>query len=466
MGLLKPTLAPVDYDAWRARPRAERVRTMVVHWADAGFGAPDAVYLLYVIKMIAYASAAVFFVSLTPGLGGFGDVARWWGEPIVFQKVVLFTLLFEVIGLGCGFGPLTLRFMPPLGGFLYWLRPGTVRLPPWPRRVPGTRGTTRTLLDVVLYAAVLAAATWALLAPGTRSAGGLAGSVGLIAPARLLPLVILLPLLGLRDKTIFLAARAEVYGTLTLTFLLPGHDMIVAAKFVMLALWWGAAASKLNKHFPYVISVMMSNNPLLRTGKLKRAFFRGYPDDMRPGPLSEALARGGTVIEYGVPLLLVVSRGGVLTAVAAAIMIGFHLLILTSFPLGVPLEWNVFMIFAIAFLFVHDAAVGLTALTQPVLVAALLAAVAAVIITGNLAPRRVSFLPAMRYYAGNWDTSLWCLTPDAVARLDACITKAAPLPAAQLIRLYGEQAADLLGHKGMAFRALHTHGRALYGMIS
>ena len=465
MGLLKPTLLPVDYDSWRARPRAERVRTMVVHWGDVGFGTPDAVYLLYVVKMLAYVAAAVFFVSLTPGLGGFGDVGRWWGEPIVFQKVVLWTLLFEVIGLGCGFGPLTLRFLPPLGGFLYWLRPGTVRLPPWPDRIPGTRGTTRTALDVVLYAGVLAAALWALLAPGARSAGGLAAGVGLIEPARLLPLVVLLPLLGLRDKAIFLAARAEVYFTLTLTFLLPGPDMIVAAKFVMVALWWGAATSKLNKHFPFVISVMMSNNPLLRAKAVKRAFFRGYPDDMRPGPLSEALARGGTVIEYGVPLLLVVSRGGVLTAVAAAIMIGFHLLILTSFPLGVPLEWNVFMIFGIAFLFVHDAAIGPAALTQPVLVGALLVAVAAVVITGNFAPRRVSFLPAMRYYAGNWDTSLWCLTAEAATKLDACITKAAPLPAAQLIRLYGEQAADLLGHKGMAFRAMHTHGRALYGLI-
>jgi len=26
--------------------------------------------------------------------------------------------------------PLTLRFLPPIGGILYWLRPGTVRLPP------------------------------------------------------------------------------------------------------------------------------------------------------------------------------------------------------------------------------------------------------------------------------------------------------------------------------------------------
>lgn len=341
MGFMQPDLPDLDYPRWRAQPRAQRVRTMVVHWADKGFGTPDAVYLLYILKIAGYLAAAVFFVVLTPGVGGVGDIGRWWAEPIVFEKVVLWNLLFEVLGLGCGFGPLTLRFLPPLGSFLYWLRPGTIRLPPWPGRVPGTRGTTRTMLDVIGYAGVLAAAVWALLAPASRGLSGLPGQVGLISPARLWPLVILLPLVGLRDKTIFLAARAEVYGTLTLILLLPGTDMLVTAKFFLLLLWWGAATSKLNHHFPHVVSVMMANNPLWRVKALKRRLFESYPDDLRPGALSRALAHGGTVVEFTVPLLMFLSRGGMLTAVAATIMVVFHLNILTSIPLGVPLEWNV-----------------------------------------------------------------------------------------------------------------------------
>src|SRR5215467_2225235 len=178
MGLLKPTLLPVDYDSWRARPRAERVRTMVVHWGDVGFGTPDAVYLLYVVKMLAYVAAAVFFVSLTPGLGGFGDVGRWWGETIVYQKVVLWTLLFEVIGLGCGFGPLNNRFFPPLGSILYWLRPDTIRLPPWPGRIPLTKGTARTPVDVVLYGALLVVLLVALFSDGTGPVPALGTTVG------------------------------------------------------------------------------------------------------------------------------------------------------------------------------------------------------------------------------------------------------------------------------------------------
>ena len=55
-------------------------------------------------------------------------------------------------GSGAGSMPLSFRFIPPIGGPLYWLRPGTVRLPPWPDKVPFTAGTRRTPLDVALYA--------------------------------------------------------------------------------------------------------------------------------------------------------------------------------------------------------------------------------------------------------------------------------------------------------------------------
>jgi len=61
---------------------------------------------------------------------------------------------------------------------------------------------------------------------------------------------------------IFLAARGEVYATLTATFLFGGVDMIVAAKLVFVVIWMGAATSKLNKHFPFVMSTMMSNSPV------------------------------------------------------------------------------------------------------------------------------------------------------------------------------------------------------------
>ena len=142
-GIIKPALPDLDYEEWRGRNRMARIKPMVQHWATHGFGAPKAIYLLYIAKIAVYAAGAVFFASLTPGLGSFGAVGSWWTEPVFYQKIVLWTLLFEVLGLGCGFGPLTLRFLPPLGAFLHWLRPGTIRLPPWPEAVPLTRGTRR-----------------------------------------------------------------------------------------------------------------------------------------------------------------------------------------------------------------------------------------------------------------------------------------------------------------------------------
>ena len=38
-----------------------------------------------------------------------------------------------------------------------------------------------------------------------------------------------------------------------LVSLFPAHNLIVGWQFVFFFIWWGAAASKLNRHFPYVI---------------------------------------------------------------------------------------------------------------------------------------------------------------------------------------------------------------------
>ena len=144
MGFIKPRLAEVE-PGWADGRRSDRIRPMAQDWAEAGFGTPDAVLVLYALKIALYSLGAALVVSLTPGIGTLGNISTWWTEPIAFQKVVVFTLLFEVLGLGCGFGPLTMRFLPPIGGFLYWLRPGTIRLPPWPNHLPGTAGTRRLM---------------------------------------------------------------------------------------------------------------------------------------------------------------------------------------------------------------------------------------------------------------------------------------------------------------------------------
>ena len=467
MGFLKPDMPVVDFAEWIKGSRSEKIRPMARHWAEVGFGTPVVMHLFYVVKILLYILGGWLFALATTGVDGFTDVGQWWTEPIVFEKVVLYTMLFEVVGLGCGFGPLNNRFFPPLGSILYWLRPNTIRLPPWPDRVPLTKGTARSPIDVVLYGALLVVLLVALFSNGTGPIPALGTDIGVLPMWQIAAILALLAVAGLRDKVIFLAARGEVYGSFTVAFLFAGFgvDLIIACKLVCVAIWMGAATSKLNKHFPFVISTMMSNNPLIRTKWLKRKFFEKFPDDLRPGPVSRFIAHFSTAIEMLVPLALLFSHGGWPTAIAAFVMLCFHFGILSAIPMGVPLEWNVFMMFSVVALFVGHAEVGLSDMTTPLPVV-LFAVLATIVALGNLFPRKISFLPGMRYYAGNWDTSWWCIKPSASEKIDRGLVAIASMPASQLAKFYGsEEQAMIFLYKGYAFRGFNSHGKALLTLV-
>ncbi|CAM2902598.1 hypothetical protein BST27_11120 [Mycobacterium intermedium] len=469
MGFMSPELPDVDRDSWPTLPRAERLKIVTRHWAEHGFGTPYAVYLLYLLKIALYVAVPAAIISLTPGLPGLSHISEWWWQPIVYQKVIIFTLLFEVLGLGCGSGPLTGRFMPPIGGVLYWLRPKTIRLPPWGDKVPFTKGDSRTIVDVVLYAIVLISAVWALLSPGHGGSVTAAGDVGLINPVLVIPTIVALALLGLRDKTIFLAARGEHYWLKLFVFFFPFTDQIAAYKIIMLCLWWGAATSKLNHHFPYVVSVMTSNNALLRGrifNPIKHRIYRDHVNDLRPTWIPKAMAHvGGTTAEFIVPTLLVFVAGDQPWRwFLIGFMVIFHLNILSNLPMGVPLEWNVFFIFSLFYLFGHYGELRAIDLRSPLLLALILAAVV-VVIVGNMYPEKVSFLPAMRYYAGNWATSVWCFREGVEEKIEAKVVKSSALVVNQLAKLYDEATAEIMADKTAAFRAMHTHGRALNGLL-
>src|SRR4029077_10185488 len=215
MGFLKQDAPVIHYEEWSKATRAEKIVPMARHWAEVGFGTPGVLHLFYVIKILLYILAAWLIALTTKGIDGFTNVASWYAEPIVFEKVVLYTMLFEVIGLGCGFGPLNNRFFPPMGSILYWLRPKTIRLPPWPRAIPFTQGTARTPVDVLLYAALLVMLLWALSSDGTGPIPALHTTVGVLPIWQIGTILGLLAVLALRDKVIFLAARGEVYASFT-----------------------------------------------------------------------------------------------------------------------------------------------------------------------------------------------------------------------------------------------------------
>ena len=291
-----------------------------------GYGAPLGVYLIYAIKLYFYIQIWVWFCRFSPSLGGLSTIDQWWLSPLAFQKAILWSMLFEGLGLGCGSGPLTGRYFPPIGGCLYFLRPGTTKLPLFPA-LPILGGTRRTWLDVGLYLALIVALLRTLVAAE-------------VTVDLLLPVVVLVPLLGLADRTVFLALRAEHYWTTAVCFVFAG-DWIAGAKAVQLALWFWAGFSKLNHHFPAVVCVMTSNSPFTQFAWWRKRMYRCYPDDLRPSRYATAMGHVGTALELAVPLVFLVSRGGWSLELGVVLMLLLHAYILSNVPMGVPIEWNV-----------------------------------------------------------------------------------------------------------------------------
>ena len=450
MALLKPILPPYDIGDWQTKPFPERVKMVCQSWALQGYGTPSPIYIVYILKIVFYVWAWSFFCSFTPGLGELGSFGSWYYEPIAFQKAVLWSMAFEGLGLGCGSGPLTGRYNPPFGGPLYFCRPGTIKVPLFPG-LPVFGGATRTWLDVALYVAHIGFLFRALVAPE-------------LTIELLIPTLVLLPVLGLTDKTLFLASRAEHYYTALVCFMFAG-DWLAGSKLVWVAIWMWAATSKLNHHFPSVVAVMQSNSPLTQFGSIRKLFYRSYPDDLRPSRLTHFMAHAGTAVELTFPIVLVFSDGGVSTTVALAVMLGFHIFITSSIPMGVPIEWNVIMVYGAFVLFGHYADVSAFSIESPLLIAYLAVALVGLPLFGNLVPSRASFLCSMRYYAGNWAYSEWLFKGDSSKKLDEHLTKAAPRLQEQLSKFLDDETIIATTSKVLGFRAMHLHGRCLQSLL-
>lgn len=450
MKLLQPQPLPFDFDHWKKQPFAERLRMLCAAWAVQGYGAPVAVYSFYLLKILLYVGLWLVFCSFSHSLGSPAEIGSWWYEPEALLKAILWSMLFEGMGLASGSGPLTARYFPPIGGILYFARPGTLKLPLF-KKLPLLGGEQRSWLDVLLYLAHLGFLLRALLAPE-------------VTPALLWPTVVLLPLLGLMDRTIFLAARAEHYYIAMLCFLFPS-EALAANKWVWWAIWFWAAFSKLNHHFPSVIGVMVSNSAVLRFPWLRKKLYKHYPDDLRPGTLATLMAHFGTLVEFTFPLLLIAGDGGTLTTVGLTIMLLFHLFITSNVPMAVPIEWNVMMVYGAFVLFGQHAALPLTAVHSPLLVALLVLALLVLPLLGNLFPRWISFLLSMRYYAGNWAYSIWLFRQGTEEKLDEHLTLSSPTLMRQLAKFYDPATAEALLSKVIGFRAMHLHGRALQQLL-
>ena len=461
---LKPKALPYDPIEWSQKPYAEQLRIICQTWATRGYGSPVVAYLFYAVKMVAYVYVWMWFCSFNAAPSSSGAAAAdridfvspswtdwsWALHPVAFQKAIAWSMLFEVLGLGCGSGPLTGRFLPSFGGFLYWLRPGTTKLPlSWIEGWPLVGGLRRNIIDIALYAALVVSLVLSLIHPAPGF-------------AQWLPIVVLVPVLGVLDKPIFLAARAEHYWV-TVTLFAFATNWIAGAMWVQLALWFFAGFSKLNNHFPTVVCVMTSNGPFTPWQWFRKSMYRRYPDDLNPSASAVAHARVGTALELAVAIVIglgALTGEPTVLGVGLILMLLLHAYILSNVPMGVPLEWNVLVVYGGLFLFWANGDVSPMEVRSWSIGLFLFVWAFALPVIGNLRPPWISFLLAMRYYAGNWPASVWLFKKDAVDKFKT-LTRSAPWISDQLRMLYDEQMA--VGMTGMtaAFRLMHLHGRAI-----
>ena len=259
-------------EEWKRLPHLARLKPLVQDWGVNGFGTPYVVYLLYIVKLVIYSVGAALVISTTPGLGGLGDFGDWWTEPIVWQKLV---------GLDAPVGDHRPRMR--LDAAHVPLQPDDRRDPllaqardgapaalagqgaadegdePHHRRRRAVRGRDRQR---------------PVLAPRRRRAGGRSSRPAGSIPRRSRCCSASSAPSAFATRSRSSGARVEVYGFLLVVFLFPISNLIVASQIVLFCIWWGAASSKLNRHFPFVVSVMISNTPWNKSRTAKKRLWK------------------------------------------------------------------------------------------------------------------------------------------------------------------------------------------------
>lgn len=475
MSFTQPDLPAVEPHEFLRKPLLERIRFLSTNWVEHGFGTPLMVSALYIAKVtLLYILGGVIIATVTSGLPAFWHVSQWWNQPIVYQKFILWTVLLEAMGLGGSWGPLAGKVKPMTGGIQFWARTGTIRLRPW-TWVPFTSGTRRSVVDVVLYVALLISLIVALFSPGTTTPSLLDrlpnNTSGLVSPTLVIAPIVGLILVGLRDKVVFLAARGEQYLPALVFFAtLQFTDMIIALKLLIVIVWVGAGVSKFGRHFARVIPPMTSNSPTVsKLLAFKRAMYRDPQNDLRPSRLAEFMGHVlGTILEIAAPLALLLSNNKTLTVAAAVAMLGLHFYIISAFPLAVPLEWNVLFSFATVFLFLGFPSwqgYGVSDVSSPWLTVAIVTALLFFPIFGSFRPDKVSFLPSLRQYSGNWACGLWAFAPGAEAKLNK-VQRPAVNQIDQFIAYgYEPEWAAVTMNLPATFRSMHTQGRGLLSVL-
>jgi len=323
-GAVNLGVTPMELSAMTAQAK---YRTACTSWALEGFGVP-AVHGYYVIKAIVYLLGFWLCQRRHAGHTGFTKLflKDMTFRQDAFRRLVLYNLLFEVLGFGCGSGPLTARFLPPHTAWFHFLCPGTIKLPfrmnsrdsrrslvPW-------LSTRRTKFDVALFVGYLYSLVRMMLAPQVTAAGCRVVCAFLSA-------------LALVDHTVFLASRGEVYGYMAVAFCSRASSL-QGAQLIQLGIYFWAAISKLGPWFANVIQVMLSNSPCWPHACRSLLYRDLQKGDFRASAVAKRLAGLGTSMELAIPLLL--PKGGLSSRLGLFLSVSMHTFIFTNFAMGCP----------------------------------------------------------------------------------------------------------------------------------
>jgi hypothetical protein len=104
-------------------------------------------------------------------------------------------------------------------------------------------------------------------------------------------------------------------------------------------------------------------------------------------------------------------------------------------------------------------------MSSPWLTLAIAAALLFYPVLGNIRPDKVSFLPAMRQYAGNWATATWAFAPGAEAKLNR-VTRSSRNTPDQLVEFgYEPMWAEIATQRILGWRAQHSQTRGLFSVL-
>ena len=399
--------SPSPRDAARqdaARPPAPATESVGPERGLLGGARPVAA--LRLLRLVLFLAGGWVITAVHAG-SGFHPLA-WWRLPGSFELLVLWSLLWHALVPAPAERPFA------LSGMRRWLRPGTVRLPAFQGRVPFTGGSSRTALDIVLYAAVPLGCAALLATAGATGASRL-GVAGLL---------VVLGALALRDRTPVLAARVEVHGLLLLPFLTGATDPAFALKGVLVAMVWCLAAAAVSSHAPFGLASAAARQRWLRRRRLPLRLWRG---DGRPARAVVVLRALLVAVAFVVPAVLLVSRGGPATVVGLAVLLATGAGAAGLAPRSLPLETFALAGVASVLLFGRSAGIGVSE-TPAWLVAATVLVMLALPALVTLRPGRVSLLLPERRVVDHAAEGIWLVRPEAVDRFAAACGGLPPDP--------------------------------------